>query len=301
MTQHTPEPGALAFVGEPDPDALDRLAGDPAVRVVLLVADGIAAPRRFMSAARAAARNKPVIAVAAAAGGLHGAVIETALRRAGLLRAATLAEGQALARALAAAPDDDDHPVRQAWRELQATLMETPEAHAHPEPDLARARACFDTAHDRLSDAATRCVLEAFGVTAGALRDGGPWRAGTAIDAVFGPVLWCARGDEPPRAALPPLNRRLARDLTGPAAGDALHDLLIALGRMLADLPRLAALEISATEAQIHVAQQPVAGAERFAILPYPAALATQQAWNGRTITVRPIRPEDEPQHRRFI
>lgn len=308
MTQHTidaaPE-GPLALVAEPDPDVIDHLASDPAVRVVLLVAETIVAPRRFMSAARAAARNKPVIVVNTTGGeGLHGAVIEAAFRRAGLLRAATLAEGRATAEALAAAPDDD-HPARQAWRELQTTLMATPEAHTHPEPDLARARACFQAAQvqarERLSDAETRCVLEAYGVTPATLGAGDAWRAGAAIDPVFGPVLWCGREGQPPKAALPPLNRSLAGDLTGPGGSDALHDLLVALGRMLADLPHLAALELSATEAQIRVAPRPVAGAERFAILPYPAALARQHTWDGRTITVRPIRPEDEAQHRRFI
>jgi len=42
-------------------------------------------------------------------------------------------------------------------------------------------------------------------------------------------------------------------------------------------------------------------GAERFAIVPYPADWVRTQVWNGRAITVRPIRPEDEAQHRRFL
>ncbi len=40
-------------------------------------------------------------------------------------------------------------------------------------------------------------------------------------------------------------------------------------------------------------------GAERFAILPYPSRTGRRRVtWNGRTITLRPIRPEDEAQHR---
>ena len=43
------------------------------------------------------------------------------------------------------------------------------------------------------------------------------------------------------------------------------------------------------------------AGAERFAIRPYPAHLIETVEWRGRTLTLRPIRPEDELQHRRFL
>jgi acetyltransferase len=44
-----------------------------------------------------------------------------------------------------------------------------------------------------------------------------------------------------------------------------------------------------------------VAGADNFAIQPYPAEWATEVDWSGRRLAVRPIRPEDEAQHRRFI
>jgi acetyltransferase len=92
---------------------------------------------------------------------------------------------------------------------------------------------------------------------------------------------------------------------------DALHDVLVAVSQMLADLPHLAELDINplwvdhagvlALDARIKVSATPVAGAERFAIRPYPAAWARQLPWQGRTIDVRPIRPEDEAQHRRFL
>ena len=87
-------------------DLLDHLASDARTRAILLYAESIGEARKFMSAARAAARNKPVIivkagragaGVAAAAshtGALAGAdaVIDAAIRRAGLLRVQTLAE-----------------------------------------------------------------------------------------------------------------------------------------------------------------------------------------------------------------
>jgi acetyltransferase len=87
-------------------DTLDYLAADADTRAILLYVEGITAARKFMSAARAAARSKPVLAVkvgrfaeaARAArshtGALAGsdAVYDAAFRRAGMLRVATMAE-----------------------------------------------------------------------------------------------------------------------------------------------------------------------------------------------------------------
>jgi len=87
-------------------DWLDLLAGDPATKAIVMYLESITNPRKFMSAARAAARIKPVIAIksgrhAAAAkaaathtGALSGAdrVVDAALRRAGILRVDGLAE-----------------------------------------------------------------------------------------------------------------------------------------------------------------------------------------------------------------
>lgn len=87
-------------------DWLDLLAGDWKTRSIILYLESITEPRKFLSAARAASRIKPVIAIkagrharaAAAAlthtGALAGVdrVVEAALRRAGILRVATLSE-----------------------------------------------------------------------------------------------------------------------------------------------------------------------------------------------------------------
>jgi len=155
---------------------------------------------------------------------------------------------------------------------------------------------------------------------------------GASIDSVFGPVILCGQGGTAVEVtadsavALPPLNRSLARELVSrtrvsrllagyrdhpPAHMDALYDVLIAVSQMLADLPQLAELDINplyvdeagavALDARIRVASHPLAGADRFAIVPYPADWVRTQVWNGRAITVRPIRPEDEAQHRRFL
>ena len=85
---------------------LDYLATDVHTRAILLYIESIEAPRKFMSAARAAARNKPVIVVKAGrsvqgqkaaashTGALAGsdAVYEAAIARAGMLRVDTLQE-----------------------------------------------------------------------------------------------------------------------------------------------------------------------------------------------------------------
>ncbi|TAL88638.1 MAG: bifunctional acyl-CoA synthetase/GNAT family N-acetyltransferase [Candidimonas sp.] len=84
-------------------DALDYLASDPDTRSILLYIESIKYARKFMSAARAAARNKPVIVVKAgrsAAGAVAAAshtgtmagsdiVFDAAIRRSGMLRVDT--------------------------------------------------------------------------------------------------------------------------------------------------------------------------------------------------------------------
>ena len=78
-------------------DMLDYLANDHATSAILLYVEGITHARKFMSAARAASRMKPVIVVKA---GRHGtaaqvgvdAVYDAAFRRAGMLRVLTLVE-----------------------------------------------------------------------------------------------------------------------------------------------------------------------------------------------------------------
>ncbi|MEP9373655.1 bifunctional acetate--CoA ligase family protein/GNAT family N-acetyltransferase [Mesorhizobium sp. KR1-2] len=87
-------------------DWLDLLAGDAKTRAIVMYLESIPHPRKFMSAARAAARLKPVVAIkpgrhaeAAKAAATHtGAlsatdrVVDAALRRAGILRVRGLSE-----------------------------------------------------------------------------------------------------------------------------------------------------------------------------------------------------------------
>lgn len=71
-------------------DVLDYLASDPTTRAILLEVDGIRAARKFMSAARAAARNKPVLALRSGRDDPGDALYSAAFRRAGLVRVDTL-------------------------------------------------------------------------------------------------------------------------------------------------------------------------------------------------------------------
>ncbi len=87
-------------------DMLDYLANDPRTRAILLYVEAVKNARRFMSAARAAARMKPVIVVKAGrfaeaaqaaashTGALAGAddVYDAVFKRAGMLRVFTLHE-----------------------------------------------------------------------------------------------------------------------------------------------------------------------------------------------------------------
>jgi acetyltransferase len=127
---------------------------------------------------------------------------------------------------------------------------------------------------------------------------------------------------------LPPLNRVLAADLVDrtrvarllvgfrdyPRADlDALYDVLVRVGQMAADLPELAELDINplladadgvvALDARMRLVavpggQDPLA---RLAILPYPDALERRVDSALGPLLVRPIRPEDAPEHVAFF
>jgi acetyltransferase len=156
--------------------------------------------------------------------------------------------------------------------------------------------------------------------------------AGAKHDAVFGPVILFGQGGTAveiiaDRAlALPPLNAVLARDLLSrtrvarllagfrdhiPADVDAVCDVLVRISTLLAELPEVMELDINplladqhgvlALDARMRVAPAIRPGAERFAIRPYPEELEECIAWDGHQVLLRPIRPEDAPQHIAFF
>jgi acetyltransferase len=125
---------------------------------------------------------------------------------------------------------------------------------------------------------------------------------------------------------LPPLNLALALDLIThtrvarlldgyrdrPAADkEALALALTQVAQMMADLPEVMELDINpmlvddrgvvALDARIRVAPATSRGVDRLAIRPYPIELEEPAQFAGRTILLRPIRPEEEPQHSRGI
>ncbi|MFC3684641.1 bifunctional acetate--CoA ligase family protein/GNAT family N-acetyltransferase [Hydrogenophaga luteola] len=155
---------------------------------------------------------------------------------------------------------------------------------------------------------------------------------GASVDRLFGPVILFGAGGTAVEVladralALPPLNTPLAqaqiartrihRLLQGyrdePAADiDAVAQVLVGISQLLAEVPEIAELDINplltnhegavALDARVRVSAARPAGAANFAIQPYPVELVEAWNWNGQTVTLRPIRPEDEPQHRAFL
>jgi acetyltransferase len=152
---------------------------------------------------------------------------------------------------------------------------------------------------------------------------------GSSPDPQFGPVLLFGMGGQlvevfKDRAlALPPLNTNLARKLIhetkisqvlkgvrGRKAidEDALASLLVRFSELVAEQPRIAEIDINpllasperviALDARVVLHPASLADAElpRLAIRPYPREYERQATTDdGATITIRPIRPEDEP------
>ncbi|MDQ7835896.1 MAG: bifunctional acetate--CoA ligase family protein/GNAT family N-acetyltransferase [Humidesulfovibrio sp.] len=153
------------------------------------------------------------------------------------------------------------------------------------------------------------------------------------LDPVFGPVIAFGHGGvaremiRDRAVTLPPLNMSLAHELISrtriynllhgspqhPAADiDDICLTIIQISQLIIDVPQICALDINplyaddggvlSLGAKIRVAPETRPGAERLAIRPYPRELEECMVLkNGRKVTLRPIRPEDEPAHREFI
>ncbi|MEY5097628.1 MAG: hypothetical protein RJA36_347 [Pseudomonadota bacterium] len=156
---------------------------------------------------------------------------------------------------------------------------------------------------------------------------------GASVDPLFGPVILFGAGGVAVEVvadralALPPLNTALARSLVErtriarllkgyrdvpPADHDAILHVLVAISHLLAEIPEIAELDINplvvnhegaiALDARVRLSAARPAGAASFAIRPYPRHLAETLPWEGgTTLTLRPIRPEDEAQHLEFF
>lgn len=194
-------------------------------------------------------------------------------------------------------------------------------------------RAAAEDMLARLRDTRPEACIEGFSVQAMVQRPHAQELiVGAHVDPIFGPVLLFGQGGIAVEVlgdravALPPLNRALARELIErtrvsrllagyrgrpPARLDALCDALIAVAQMLADLPEMAELDINplwadeagviALDARVRLSPLAPAGMARFAVRPYPEELVRTLPWQGRSLVLRPIRPEDEHQHRAFL
>ncbi|MEH6403454.1 MAG: bifunctional acetate--CoA ligase family protein/GNAT family N-acetyltransferase [Sneathiella sp.] len=156
---------------------------------------------------------------------------------------------------------------------------------------------------------------------------------GVVSDPIFGPVILFGQGGTAVEVigdravALPPLNMALAKDMISrtrvykllkgyrdrPAADlDAICLALNQVAQIIIDNPEIEELDINplladsngilALDARIKVAPPKLPGSKRLAIRPYPENLeAPFTMKNGRTVLIRPIRPEDEPMQHEFV
>jgi acetyltransferase len=155
---------------------------------------------------------------------------------------------------------------------------------------------------------------------------------GATEDAVFGPVILFGQGGTAVEVladraiGLPPLNMVLARELIfrtrvakllagyrdrAPADIDAICRSLTQIAHLVTDIPEIVELDINpvladdkgvvALDARIRVAAADRIGSDRCSIRPYPAELEEWITWDGRPTLVRPIKPEDAPQHIEFF
>lgn len=156
---------------------------------------------------------------------------------------------------------------------------------------------------------------------------------GVSTDPVFGPVILFGQGGiaveivRDRAIALPPLNLKLARDLilrtrvyhllkgyrnVPPADLDAIELTLAKISQLVIDHPEINELDINplfadsrgvlALDARIKVVPFTGKPGKHLAIRPYPRELEeTATLKSGETITLRPIKPEDEPAHHEFL
>lgn len=185
----------------------------------------------------------------------------------------------------------------------------------------------------RLHELAPAATLQGFTVQEMARRPNArETLVGVAMDPVFGPVIVFGQGGidveivRDRAIGLPPLNMALARELVSrtrvsrllaafrnrpPADCAALHLVLTRVSQLVIDMPELQELDINplladdrgvvALDARVRVARSQVAGTDRLAITPYPVELEERVKFDGQDIVLRPIRPEDEEAHARFL
>lgn len=210
--------------------------------------------------------------------------------------------------------------VRRAYREIERALA----AVCDRRDDLLPARK---------EDGARRAPLQKtfLGVTVQPMiaHNGYELILGSSIDPQFGPVLLFGAGGyfveifKDLALGFPPLNRTLARRLMertqiysalkqdfrgrGPIDLGALEELLVRFSQLVIEQPWIKEIDINpllvsptqvvALDARVvlHDPQTPEADLPRSPIRPYPTEYVTTRKIGGVEVTIRPIRPEDEP------
>jgi acetyltransferase len=156
---------------------------------------------------------------------------------------------------------------------------------------------------------------------------------GVTTDPIFGPVILFGQGGTAVEVigdravALPPLNMSLARELISrtrvykllkgyrdrpPVDLDAVCRTLMQVSQMIVDIPEITELDVNplfadengvlAVDARIAIAPTARDHGQRLAIRPYPKELEEYfRMRGGRQVLLRPIRPEDEPEHYEFL
>jgi len=202
-------------------------------------------------------------------------------------------------------------------------------------PDAPAVRHAFDTIRNSVNERAGREHFLGVSVQPMVrLPDAYELIVGSSVDPQFGPVLLFGAGGQlvevfRDRAlGLPPLNATLARRMIEqtkvlaalkgvrgrkPVPLAELEHLLVRLGQLVLEQPRVREIDINpllaspegllALDARIvlHDASTPEEQLPRPAIRPYPTQYADQWIMtDGTAVTIRPIRPEDEPLVARF-
>ena len=200
-------------------------------------------------------------------------------------------------------------------------------------PDAVRAAAT--AMHKRLQELRPDARLRGFSVQAMARRpQAHELIVGVTTDPVFGPVILFGQGGIAVEVTadhaigLPPLNMVLASELISrtrvakllagyrdrpPADIDAICRVLIQVSHLATDMAEIAELDINplladsqgviALDARVRVSlpATAIAGVDRLAIRPYPEELEERIIWQSQPLLLRPIKPDDGPEHVAFF
>jgi acetyltransferase len=194
--------------------------------------------------------------------------------------------------------------------------------------DAVQVRTAVETMRGRIAEVAPRARIEGFVVQPMIRRPNAhELIVGASEDSQFGLVILFGHGGTAVEVvadralALPPLNMRLAHDLIAqtrvcrllsgyrdhpPADLDAIAVTLIKVAQLVIDLAEVVELDINplladqhgviALDARVRVARATAPPERRLAIRPYPKDLEDEiKLTGGRSLLLRPIRPEDEP------